>query len=288
MDCTTIIAVCAVVITFFSGYPVLCTLFVLFSVTSGVSAFHMRQFSTLQDLEKTADGLRETRIRLEGVAADLQRENNRLAQTNRELLQTNDAFRATNLSLQQTNTRLNTQVTQLTLQVTQLRETAERIKEEMLRFQRENSHLSANVRGFDQSLRVLDQQILSSRALCDQITSHLTAQQQSLGPQLEQLGRHLAELRQDNRVHERIRELVELQRQILTASGQLNTLRQEFATERGHIQGIHQALSALRGQFETTLNNAASSLQANNRQFRDNLDRMNAELRRVQTILNRS
>src|SRR5579871_5535550 len=127
LDCSTVIAVCAFVGTFFTGSAILCTAFGVTAVASGIGAFYMRKFATLSDLETTAKELKETKERLEKVAQDLENENNRLAQTNRDLQQTNASFQATNRDLQatndalrDTNNRLTTQVTQLTLQVTQL------------------------------------------------------------------------------------------------------------------------------------------------------------------------
>jgi chromosome segregation ATPase len=305
MDCSTIIAVSCCAITFFTGPTILCFAFAIMTVSSGVSAFYMRYFSTLSDVETTVRGLKETKEKLEKVAKDLERENNRLAETNRELQRTNEAFRATNRELQttneafrQTNARLNTQVTELTLQVTQLRESAERIRTEMMHFQQENTHLHNNVQGFDQSLRVLDQQILASRALCEQITNHLTTQQQGLGEQLGQLRQYLSELRAENRVHERIQELGALQHQVQQAASQLHTIQLQYAAERANFQAIHEALVQLRNQFDTAIQDAVSSMQFNNQQFRnhmsvnqqqfqDNINALSVERQRIQQMLNR-
>src|SRR6185436_2992520 len=106
---------------------------------------------------------------------------------------------------------------------------------EMGRFQQQNLRLDNNVQGFDQSLRLLDQQILASRALCDQISNHLAAQQQGLGGQLDQLKEYLAELRADNRVHERIQELGTLHNQVQQAATQLQAVQLQYAAERANF-----------------------------------------------------
>ncbi len=293
MDCSTIIAVTSCVITFLTGSTLLCSAFAVMAISSGVSAFYMRRFSTLSDLEATAKGLKETKEKLEQVAKDLERENNRLTETNRELQRTNEAFRQTNRELQttneafrQTNTRITTQVTQLTLQVTQLRESAERIRTEMIRFQQENSHLHNNVQGFDQSLCVLDQQILASRGLCEQITNHLATQQQGLGEQLNLLRQYLSELRAENRVHERIQELGALQQQVQQAASQLHGIQLQYAAERANFQAIHEALVQLRNQFDSAIRDAASSMQFNNQEFRNNMSAMSANQQQFQENIN--
>ncbi len=305
MDCSTIIAVGCCAIAFFTSSTMLCAVFALMAISSGVSAFYMRRFSLLNDLEATAKGLRESKEKLEQLTKNLEGENNRLAETNRDLQRTNQAFLQTNRDLQttneafrQTNTRLTTQVTQLTLQVTQLRESAERIRTEMLRFQQENSHLHNNVQGLDQSLRVLDQQILASRGLCEQITNHLTTQQQGLGEQLNQLRQYLSELRAENRVHERIQELGTLQQQVQQAATQLHDIQLQYAAERANFQAIHEALVQLRNQFDTAIRDAVSNMQLNNQQlrnnisanqqqFQENITALSTERQRIQQMLNR-
>ncbi len=294
MDCSTIIAISCCVITCLNSSPILCAAFAIVALASGIGAFYMRRFETLTDLEETVKKLRETKDRLEHVAQNLERENERLSQSIRELQRTNEAFRATNRDLQatneafrQTNTRLTQQVTLLTLQVTQLRESAEKIREEIVRFQQENSHLHHNVRGFDQSLRVLDQQIQASRSLCEQIGNHLASQQQGIGQQLEQLRGYLAELRADNRVHERIQELSALHQQTAQATSQLHALQIQYAQERANFEAIHRALVQLRNQFDASLRDAVSSLQVNNQQFRDNLSGLSAERNRIQQMIDR-
>ncbi|MGC1878051.1 MAG: hypothetical protein WA678_01585 [Rhabdochlamydiaceae bacterium] len=302
-DCSTILAVSCCAVTFFSGSAILCSAFAILAISCGINSFFMRRFST--NLETTVKKLEGTNDRLEKVALDLKRENNQITQTNRELQRTDEALRTTNRELQatseafrQTNTRLTSQVTQLTLQATQLRESAQQIKADMVRFQQENSHLHNNVEGFDRSLHSLDQQILASRALCDQISNHLNTQQEGLGQQLDHLRQYLADLRAENRVHERIQELGTLQQQIQQSTTQLHNLQLEYATERANFQAIHEALVQLRNQFDTAIRDAVSGFQSNNQQFRDNLsanqqqfrdnlDGLSAERERVRQLLSR-
>ncbi len=287
MDCSTIITISCFAVTFLMGSTVLCSAFFVAAVASGVSAFYMRQFSTLSDLEDTARGLKETKEKFEVIAKDLEKENNRLSASNRELERNNTVFQQSNQNLIQTNVRLNQQVAQLTLQVNQLRESAERIRSEVVRFKDANNHLHTNVRGFDDSLRTLDQQILGSRALCDQIGTHLATQQEGLGQQLAQLGRYLTDLGADNRIHERIQALAELQRQLTVATGQLHATQLQYAVERANFQAIHDSLVLLRNQFDLAIREAAGNLQANNRAFRDNVSALSQERQRLQDLINR-
>jgi chromosome segregation ATPase len=280
MDCSTIIAVTCFVTTFFLGYSVICVAFLVTAIASGVAAFYMRRFSTLQDLEDTAKGLKETKEKFEEIAKDLEKENRQLAESNRELQRNNTLF-------QQNNTRLNTQVTQLTLQVVQLRESSQRIRSEVIRFEQENNHLHTHVRGFDESLRTLDQQIVNSRALCDQIAAHLSSQEMGLGQQLEQLGRYLADLRADNRVGERIQQLSDLHLQVLQSTNQLHEIQVQYATERANFQAIHSALVQIKDQFDAAIRDAASDMQANNQQFRNNVTALAAERQRINDLISR-
>lgn len=287
MDCSTILSITCFVISFLTGSTLVCSAFFLLSIASGISAFYMRQFSILPELANTAKDLRETKEKFDNIAASLRNENSRLSAANRDLTKNNTLFRENNQNLTQTNARLNQQVTQLTLQVTGLRESAEKIRSEMVRFQQENGHLHAHVSGFNESLRTLDGQILSSRALCEQIVGHLSSQHQELGEQLGQLGRYLSDLRADNRVHERIQELGTLQDQVKQATEQLHQIQLQYAAERANFQAIHEALVQLRSQFDLAIRDASSNMQANNQQFRTNLNELGAERQRIHDLINR-
>lgn len=293
MDCSTILSITCFVITFIHGATFFCVIFAIVSTSSAVAAFYMRRFEELQDLETTTKKLKETKEKFETLATNLERENHRLSQTNRELSRTNEAFQTTHRELQTTNQAFRTtnaqlvqQVTELTLQVTQLRESAERIRGEVARFQQENAQLGTQVTGFEQSLHVLDQQITASRDLCAQISNHLASQQQGLGEQLTQLSQYLAELRTQDSVHQRIQELTTLHQQVLLATHQLHTLQQQYTEERSHFEAVHNALVQLRNQFDTTLQNAASSYANNNQQFREGISALAAERERIQNLLN--
>ena len=261
--------------------------------------------TTNGQLQTTNDAIRQTNTHLTDQVTQLTTTNGDLQQTNSQLTNQVTLLTTTNGNLQQTNThltnqvtQLTSQVTQLTLQATQLRESATRIKDEMARFQQQNAHLTNNVKGFDQSLRVLDQQILASGSLCDQISNHLAAQQQGLGAQLEQLKEYLAELRAENRVFERIQELGTLRDQFQQANTQLQEVQLQYAAERANFQAIHEALVQLKDQFDTAIQGAASDLRSNNQQFRDNItanqqqfqDNLNAlaaQRQSIQQILSR-
>jgi chromosome segregation ATPase len=287
MDTSTVIAVAGFVATFFMGSTLLPSAFLVTACASGIAAFYMRQLSTLTDLEGTAKKFRETKEKFEGISKKLEEENKRLSMSNRQLQRNNTVFEQSNKNLIQTNTRLNQQVAQLTLQVVQLRESADRIRSELICFQQENSHLHANIRGFDQSLHTLDQQILNSRALCQQISEHLCSQNLELGQQMAQLERYLSDIRADNRVNQRIQELASLQREILQATEQLHAIQLQYAAERANFQTIHKALVQLKDQFDLTLRDACNHLQTNNLQFKDSLSALASERQRIQDIINR-
>jgi len=115
---------------------------------------------------------------------------------------------------------------------------------------------------------------------------------------LDQLKEYLAELRADNRVHERIQELGTLHNQVQQAATQLQDVQLQYAAERANFQAIHEALVQLKDQFDDAIQDAASDLRTNNQQFRDNMttnqqqfqnniNALSAERQRIQQILNR-
>ena len=287
MDCSTIVAIASFAIAFFSGLPLLSAPFFILSVALFIAAHQMRQFSSLSDLRDTASDLKKTKDKIESAAKDLKKENDRLAKSNRELEQNNARFQENNQRLILTNNRLQQQVTQLTLQVTQLRESAEKIRSEVVRFHQENSQLNTHVKGFDESLRTLDKQLICSRALCEQIASHLTNQSQGLAEQLTQLGKYLHELRADNRVHEKIQELNALQQQMTKATQDLHQVQLQYTTERANFQAIHQALLKLKEEFDKTIRETASNLQSNNVEFKNNVAALSLERKKIQDLINR-
>ena len=237
-----------------------------------------RLTNQVTQLATTAGNLEQTNTHLTDQVTQLATTTGNLEQTNSHLTNQVTQLATTNGNLEQTNTRLTnqvtqltSQVTQLTLQATQLRESATRIKEEIVSFQKQNLHLNNNVKGFDQSLRVLDQQILASGSLCDQIRSHLAAQQQSLGVQLDQLKEYLAELRAENRVHEKIQELGTLRDQFQQETAKLQEVQLQYTTECANFQAIHGALVTLKDQFDAAIRDAASDMRSNNQQLQNNI-----------------
>lgn len=266
MDFSTIVSVTSFAVAFFTSSAFVCSAFLVAAVASGVGSFYMRQFSAISDLES--------------VASQLRNENN-------ELHQNNATFQTQNQNLLQTNARLSQEVAQLSLQVTQLNESAQKIRSEVALFQQQNHHLRGHIVGFDSSLRTIDQQILNSRALCEQINTHLNTQQQGLGQQLDQLRQYLGELRADNRVHERIQELGALQLQVSQAANQLHSIQVQYATERAHFETIRNALVQLKEQFDIAIRNAASNFQANNHQLQTEVAALASERERIQELINR-
>ncbi len=273
MDAGTAASVASFVLTFFTGSAFLCFTCLIATVASTVGSFYMRQFSAMGDLQS--------------AASQLKNENDRLKETNGQLQQNNATFRTQNQTLQQTTARLTEQVTQLSLQVTQLNESAQHIRNEVALFQQQNQHLRSHVVGFDNSLRTIDQQILNSKALCEQISTHLGTQQQGLGQQLDQLKQYLNELRADNRVHQRIQELGTLQQQVSQAAGQLHGLQVQYAAERAEFEVIRNALVQLKDQFDTAIRSAATNFQANNHQLQSSIAALTSERERIHELINR-
>ena len=280
MDCSTIIMISAFVIALVIGSPLTAAGFFIGAVASGVGAFYMRHFAALNDLTTTAHGLKETKEKLEGITQELRKENTRLSQTNRALERNNALFQQNNHNLTQTNLRL-------TLQVTALRESAERIRSEVGQFRQENVQLSTHVQGFQESLHILDQQILSSRALCEQIGNHLGNREQTLREQMEQLSRYLFELRADNGLHEKIQQLGALQQQTREEVERLHQIQLQYATERSKFQTIREALVQLKEQFDQAIQSATHDLRSNNQQFSQNVTALSQERERIQALINR-
>lgn len=280
MDCSTIMSISACAIALLMGAPLTAAGFLMAAIASGVGSFYMRHFASLNDLTATAEGLKKTKEKLEGLAEQLKKENTRLSQTNRSLERNNLLFRENNQTLTRTNVRL-------TLQVNALRESAERIRTELTQFGRENTQLSTHVHGLEESLRILDQQLLSSRVLCEQIGNHLGDREQTLREQLEQLGRYLHELRSDHRLHEKIQQLTTLQQQTREEVERLHQIQLQYNTERSKFQTIREALVQIKEQFDQAIQSASRDLQSNNQQFSQNVVALAQERQRIQTLINR-
>jgi predicted nucleic acid-binding Zn-ribbon protein len=285
MDSSTIIASTCVFITFAQSMTLICAAFTVLALTSGVGSFYMRRFEELRDVEETARDLRATKERFEVLAGTLERENRQLSATNQQLLQTNEAFRQTNRDFLTTNRSLTQQVASLTLQVTQLRESATRIRDEVQRFQQQNTSLQTTAVDFGQSLRALDQQIETSRALCGEITQHLSTQQSEVGQQLAQLGRYLEDLRSETGLLQRLQEFGSLNNQVRETLEQLHQLQNEYARERGNFEAIHTSLTLLRSQFDTSMTNAVSGVNQSNSQYQVNNQQFQNVLVRIQQLL---
>jgi chromosome segregation ATPase len=294
MDCSTIVATASFVLTFLSGSTMLSLALALTAIASGVGSFYMRRLELMKDLEATAEGLKKAKDQFEGMAKGLQVENRRLTETNLSLENNNQRFHESNQALTQTNTQLNNEVasfrqqvaqltlqcTQLTLQCTQLRESAEKIRLEMNQFQKQNAAFKINIGN-------LDEQIASSKALCDQIAHHLSSQEKSLGQQLQQLSSYLAELRDNHSVSHKMQELATLQAQVMQAVNQLHTIQLKYTQEHAQFQTIREALVKLRTQFDAAIRDASQGMQNNNQQLQRNITELKNERERISAVLNR-
>lgn len=285
-------AVIGVVFTFFAGSTLLCSCFIISLAVSSIGAYYMHYYAMLQDLEETISDLRQTQVRYETIANDLQRENTRLEASNETLSRSLDEFRqaneqfrlritdlegsivrldAANQTLEETRGRLERHVADLTLQVTHLSQSADQIRQEMLRFQSENAHLAGNIRGFDTSLNTLNQQINTSRALCAQIELHLTAQREDFGRQVGELRQLITDLRTNDSTNEKLALLTQLNGQIQAAAAQLGQLQAQFAAERANYESIRVELARLRDSYAAT-----------NRDLRGNVNDLRTEREAIQ------
>lgn len=255
MDLSTVISIIGIFATFLAGYSFLCCAFILTAAASAIAGFYMREFAVLPGLDQ--------------IRENYAIENNRLQESN-------EVYRLQNATLTQTNAQLTHQVAELTLQVSQLRVCAERIRTEVAHLQEHNVDLRTCV-------RALDQQLTSSRALCDQIEHQLGSHERGIGEQLEQLRTYLQELSADNRVSERIHQLAALQEQTRQAVDQLHTLQLQYTETRTQFTAVHDALQRIRNQFDTALEEAAR----NNADLRINVTELARERQRIHGIFDR-
>ncbi len=298
----TAFALSCAVAAFFYGALAISLSFTFLGGLTALSAFYMRQFSSLQSLEHTAKGLAQERERFSTIATQLEHENTRLKQTNLDLIRTNESFRhtnqqlietrnslqATNRQLQEGNDRLTRQVSLLTIQVTQLQESAERIKLEMRRFDENNTNLQQHVQQLQDGVRFLDRHIESSRALCTEITQQFSSQQQSLGQQMSEMAGYLRELASDQGVLGRIQSLSTLQQQITQATSQLHGISIQQAEERARLESIRTILEHLRQEFSSVLSSlhgANQSHLSHNQHLAQNVQWLAQEREKIQRIL---
>ncbi len=312
-----ILAVVSAAAAFFYGSPLLAISFIALGALNGTASFYMHQFSALKDLEKTAETLKNETQRLSSIASTFERENRTLAQTNQSLLQTNErlkhitlrlnrtnrqlfqtnldlkgtnaAFQRTNAQLQDTNASLSHQVTLLTTQVSQLQESATRIRDEVKLFAQGNLQFDNHLRHLNASIRVLDDQISSSRHLSELITNRLDGQTQGLGEQIQALRQYFRELSDQNAITQRIKQFTILQTQIHQATQELNQMHTQYAEERARLLEIQNILLRLREAFEVVLrdiNIANIDHRTQNHQLRQNVDRLSELIDRIPVLAN--
>jgi|GEM_PF-2910678 len=312
-----VIAVVSAATAFFYGSPLLAVSFLALGALNATGAFYMHQFSALQDLEKTAETLKKETQRLSSIADTFEKENRTLAQTNqsllrtnerfkvialrlkrtqRELFQTNLAFRGTNSALQrtnaqlqETNTSLGQQVTQLTIQVSQLQESAARIRDEVQHFAQGNIQFDDHLRRLNASVRLIDDQITSSRHLCALITDRLDTQSQGLGEQIQALRQYFRELSDQNAITQRIQQFTTLQEQIHRSTQEFHQMNTQYAEERARLLEIQNVLLRLRQAFEALLldlNAANTDHRTQNQQLHHNVDRLSELLARIPPLAN--
>lgn len=270
----------------------------------------------------------------------LQQENDRLQTTNQQLAQTNQEFRtthgrflrdfeATNQRLEGTNQRLTRQVqtleknnqeltqqvqglekikgqltqqvAELTLHVTQLSSSANRIREEMVRFQAENGHLAENVRGFDDSLNLIKQEIDVSGALAAQIAKLLSTQKQDFGGQLGELRQLIIDLRTNGSTNEKLTQLTilhdqfrEIQVQCATERANLEAIRTDLALIqqdlRSGVTGLQEERAAIRTDFaciQKGMRNNVADQQKERAALHDEREGIHRQQERLEKLIDR-
>ena len=312
-----VLAVISAAGAFFYGSPFFAVSFLALGALNATGAFYMHQFSALQDLEKTAEALKNETHRLSSIADTFEKENRTLAQTNqtlrrtserfkhiamqmqrtnRELFQTNLAFRGTNSALQRTNSQLqetnaslSQQVTQLAIQVSQLQESSARIRDEVQLFTKGNIQFDEHLRHLNASVRILDDQIASSRHLCELITNRLDTQSQGFVEQIQALREYFRELSNQNAIMQRIQEFTALQTQIHHATQELHQMHTQYREERARLLEIQNVLIRLRQAFEALLldlNAANTDHRTQNQQLRQNVDQLSELIARIPPLAN--
>src|ERR1700722_630697 len=109
----TLVAVLRAAAAFFYGSALLTISFLFLGAISGASAFYMRQFANLKNLQTIVDSMQSERQMLTLTAGRLENENRILSNTNKELRFTNDALAHTNETFKKTVEQLHAQNTEL-------------------------------------------------------------------------------------------------------------------------------------------------------------------------------
>ena len=270
-DCSTIIAITGVFVTFAYGMTFFCAALTFVAISSGINCFYMRRFDELTDFAETARGVRADRDRIAGMLGTVEAEVTHLTQTNIDLNLTSERNRVNNEFLTQN-------VVDLTLRVTDLTESADKIQEEVLNFQEKNKALGLNVGGIDQCLTVLKGQISASRGLGELITNRLATHDATLGQQLVNLQQYIEKLRREDslEVQQKIVQLGTLNNQVNQALTNLSELQRQSAQETGRLEAVHEAFVNLKGQFE-------ASFREGNLEFRSNLTVLQQNIVRLLT-----
>jgi len=310
-----VLAVASAAAAFFYGSYFLGLSFIALGALNATGAFYMHQFSALQDLEKTAHALKNETTRLSSVVDNLEKENRTLTQTNQDLIRTqarlkniaiqgtsrdlsrtnsslrrtNSALQITNGQLQQTNTQLTEQVTRLTIQISQLQESAERIRNEVQLFAQGNIQFDEHLRSLNASVRLIDDQIISSRQLCELIKNRLQTESQGLGEQIQALRVYFRELSDQHAITQRIQQFTDLQTQIHQATQELHRINLQYAEERARLVEIQNVLLALREAFTTLLTDihiANIDHRAQNQLLQRNVDQLSVLISRIPPLAN--
>ncbi len=247
--------------------------------------------ATNRNLQQSYEALQSTHAQFTRTHEELQTTTLNLQQSHEALQETLEQFRhthtdleTTNSNLEENNQLLRQQITDLTLRVTQLSESGQRIYNEMILFQEENHHLAGNVRGFDNSLDVLDREITSSRSLCEQIERHLALQQRELGEQLGDLRQLITDLRTNESTNEKLSQLITLNEQIGRCRDDLSQVQIQYAAERANFEAIRdnmvrqqQELDATNRNLRSNIDHLNRELDATNRDLRSNVDHLRRE-----------
>ena len=142
--------------------------------------------------------------------------------------------------------------------MTNLTECTKEIKEELAQLQLANKDYIDNNRLFKQGLKRLNRNFDNAERLHETVSERISSQQTSLDEQLEELKTYLEDLRSEEGLLNKMRELKEIKEQTEAELSRLEEtrddfqdLQKEFASERGKFEALRKALEEVRAALST-------------------------------------
>jgi chromosome segregation ATPase len=178
-------------------------------------------------LAERTEELKEINVSLTQKTEKLEKIETSLTKTNLSLVKTNEELQKNNLFLAKTNI-------ELAAEIEKLKKTSETIKQQLILLKYETSQLEATRAGFDEfgrkldrSLLGIDEEIRESHSLCVEIKKVLNSQENDISQGISKLTGLLEDLKESSSLHEKMKALSVLSKELETAAKELNASKLE-------------------------------------------------------------